>query len=112
MNEISEELAERQAEICRVFANSRRVLILWAVAESEKSVTDIAEAIGASLQNTSQHLHLMKERGILSSRREAQTIYYGLAQTEIAANCQLLAQAHKKNQQQLLSQSLFDGGQS
>jgi DNA-binding transcriptional ArsR family regulator len=96
MNETSEKLAERQAAICSVFANSRRVLILWTVAESEKSVTEIAEAIGASLQNTSQHLHLMKEIGILSSRREAQTIYYGLAQTEIAANCQLLAQAHEK----------------
>ncbi|MBP6472449.1 MAG: winged helix-turn-helix transcriptional regulator [Chloroflexi bacterium] len=102
MNETSEELAERQADICRVFANPRRVLILWAVAESEKSVTDIAEAIGASLQNTSQHLHLMKEKGILYSRREAQTIYYGLDQTAIATQCHLLVQAHKKDQPQIL----------
>ena len=102
MNETSEELAERQADICRVFANPRRVLILWAVAESEKSVTDIAEGIGASLQNTSQHLHLMKEKGILYSRREAQTIYYGLDQTAIATQCHLLVQAHKKDQPQIL----------
>lgn len=94
----NEELAERQAAVCRIFANSRRIQILWAVADTEKSVTEIAEAVGASLQNTSQHLHLMKEKGILCSRREAQTIYYGLAQTNIAATCQLLAQAHEKKQ--------------
>jgi ArsR family transcriptional regulator len=70
------------------------------VAGAEKSVTEIAEAIGASLQNTSQHLHLMKEKGILCSRREAQTIYYSLAKTNIAENCLLLTQARKTNQKQ------------
>ncbi|KAA3657261.1 MAG: ArsR family transcriptional regulator [Chloroflexi bacterium] len=88
-------LAECQAAICSVFANPRRVMILWTLAEREKSVSEIASAVGISLQNTSQHLQLMKGRGVLDSRREAQTIYYRLAENEPAKSCLLLMQAHQ-----------------
>jgi len=54
-------------------------LILWVLAKGEKSVGEIAAAVEASLQNTSQHLRLMKDRGILTGRREGQTIYYRIA---------------------------------
>jgi DNA-binding transcriptional ArsR family regulator len=82
-------LAEDRAEICRVFANAKRVMILWSVANQEKSVTEIAEDIDASLQSTSQHLHLMKERRILESRREGQTIYYRAVENEMLNHCGL-----------------------
>lgn len=88
-------LAENQAELCRVFANPRRVLIAWTLIEQEKSVSEIAATVGLSLQNTSQHLHLMKERGVLDSRREAQTIYYRIAENELAKSCPLLIRAHQ-----------------
>jgi len=68
--------AEEQAAICRLFAHSQRVLILWVLADREKSVSQIAQALNTSLQNTSQHLRRMKKSGIIVPRREAQTIYY------------------------------------
>lgn len=68
--------AQEQAQYCQVFSNARRILILWALGTEEMSVSDIASEVGASIQNTSQHLRLMKDRGILSSRRDGQTIYY------------------------------------
>lgn len=82
-------LAEDRAEICSVFANAKRVMILWSVAKQEKSVTEIAVDIDASLQSTSQHLHLMKERCILESRREGQTIYYRTTENEMLSQCGL-----------------------
>ncbi|MCB8978836.1 MAG: winged helix-turn-helix transcriptional regulator [Ardenticatenaceae bacterium] len=88
-------LAESQAAICSVFANPRRVLIIWTLAEQEKSVSEIAATVGLSLQNTSQHLHLMKEKGVLDSRRDAQTIYYRIAENELAKSCPLLIRAHQ-----------------
>jgi DNA-binding transcriptional ArsR family regulator len=89
--------AQQQAAICRVFGNSKRVLIVWALAgrERERPVSEIAATIGASLQNTSQHLHTMKTAGILSSRRDGQTIYYRLAKDEFLETCGLIAQAKK-----------------
>jgi DNA-binding transcriptional ArsR family regulator len=68
--------AQEQAQYCQVFSNARRILILWALGTEEMSVSDIASEVGASIQNTSQHLRLMRDRGILSSRRDGQTIYY------------------------------------
>ena len=71
--------AETQARLFQVFTNPRRVLILWALDEQEMSVGEIAKAVEASLQNTSQHLRLMRDRSILTCRREGQTIYYRVA---------------------------------
>jgi ArsR family transcriptional regulator len=89
-------LAESQAEICGVFSNANRVLILWALGEREMSVGDIASAIDCSLQNTSQHLRLMKDKDILVSRREGQTIYYRAQQNKLMEGCRLLLQARQK----------------
>jgi ArsR family transcriptional regulator len=76
MDEIALEFAQRQAEYCKVFSNSKRILILWILGSEEMSVSDIASSLNATLQNTSQHLRVMKDHGILSSRRDAQSKYY------------------------------------
>jgi DNA-binding transcriptional ArsR family regulator len=89
-------LAESQAEICGVFGNANRVLILWALGEREMSVGEIASAIDCSLQNTSQHLRVMKDKDILASRREAQTIYYRIKPNKLMEGCRLLLQACQK----------------
>jgi len=76
MDETALEYAQRQAEYCKVFSNSKRILILWILGSDEMSVSEIASRLNASLQNTSQHLRVMKDHGILSSRRDAQSKYY------------------------------------
>jgi ArsR family transcriptional regulator len=89
--------AEQQAEICRVFANPTRILILWALTDGEKSVSELAEAVGASLQSTSQHLRIMRQTEILVSRREGHMVFYRIARTGVDeasdASCQLLLEA-------------------
>jgi len=82
--------AEKQAEIFSIFSNAKRVLIFWFLNETEMSVNDIADAIGTSLQNTSQHLRLMKGKGILTSRRDGQTIYYRISSNEIGRFCRII----------------------
>jgi ArsR family transcriptional regulator len=80
------EKAQKQAEYCRVFSNAKRVLILWLLGTEEMSVSDIASALDASLQNTSQHLRVMKDRDILSSRRDGQVKYYRVEKGECLIN--------------------------
>ena len=86
MDTIIFEQAKQQAEFCRVFGNAKRVLILWVLGTEEMSVSDIASTLGTSLQNTSQHLRVMKDRGILSSRREGQTKYYRVEKGDCLIN--------------------------
>jgi DNA-binding transcriptional ArsR family regulator len=80
-------LAEEQAKYCSVFSNARRVRILWALADKELSVGDIAKAVDSSLQNVSQHLSLMKDHDLVTSRREGQTIYYRIKPGSLENHC-------------------------
>ena len=89
-----ERLAEEQANFCSVFSNARRIQILWALADRELSVGAIAEAVGSSLQNVSQHLSRMKDTNIVSSRREGQTIYYRIEREALTEQCRGLLQAN------------------
>jgi len=93
MNEALREQAKKQAAICSLFGNARRILILWTLAECEKPVSEIAEVIESSMQNTSQHLRLMRERGILETRRDGQSIYYRVAESELRKRCKFILDA-------------------
>jgi DNA-binding transcriptional ArsR family regulator len=80
-------LAEEQAELHQILSNPSRLLILHALVKQALSVGELAERVGASLQNTSQHLRLMKDKGVLEARRDVQTIFYQIADNEIGENC-------------------------
>ena len=99
------ELAENQAALCAIFANPKRVLILWALAEEEKAVTAIAQAIDASLQSTSQHLSLMKEAGIVAARRDGQTIYFHISAEARDKRCRLLLEVGKRHNDEITAVS-------
>ena len=90
-----QELAERQAGLCRVFGNPQRVLILWLLAERERTVTEIALAIGASLSSASQHLRFMELSNIVESRREHHNIYYHVVDNELLKGCLILTKRPK-----------------
>jgi len=87
MSEDLRNLAEEQAELHQILSNPTRLMILRSLEEQERSVGEIAEQIGATLQNTSQHLRLMKDRKVLEARRDGQTIFYQIAAGEIGENC-------------------------
>jgi ArsR family transcriptional regulator len=81
--------AEAQANLFRTFNNAHRILILCTLDDKEMSVGKIANEIEASVQNTSQHLQVMKDRGILTSRRDGQMIYYRMVDRALLKQCGL-----------------------
>ena len=87
MSEDFRNLVDEQAELHQIMSNPSRLLILRALKVKELSVGEIAEQIGATLQNTSQHLRLMKDKGVLEARRDGQTIFYQISASEIGKNC-------------------------
>ena len=78
----AEQLIERSEDIDRAsrslkaMSHPLRLRILCVLSESEISVQDIVEKIGTSQSNISQHLAILRERGILSSRKDANRVYY------------------------------------
>ena len=83
--------AEHQAMLCKIFGSTQRVLILWLLAKKERTVTEIASALGASLPSTSQHLRLMELHNIVESRREHHNILYQVANNALLDHCLVLA---------------------
>ena len=79
------ELKELQAEagaaetMLKALANRHRLMILCELNMGERSVGDLQGAVGLSQSAMSQHLARLRADGLVSTRREAQTIYYALA---------------------------------
>src|SRR6476661_1031153 len=72
--------AVQAADMLRALANERRLMILCKLVEwGEANVTQLAEAVGLSQSALSQHLAKMREEGIVAFRRDAQTVWYRIA---------------------------------
>ena len=76
-------LANQHAKFGKVFSNPQRVLILWLLADTEKTVSEIAKAIGTSRPRASQHLLIMKTNNILEARRDRKNIYYRVVDNKL-----------------------------
>ena len=86
-----ERKASEAAQLLKLLANENRLLILCRLALArEVSVNDLADAVGLSQSALSQHLAKMREEGLLATRREAQTVYYRIADPNAARLLALL----------------------
>jgi ArsR family transcriptional regulator len=88
-----EKAALELAGVLRAIANERRLLILCKLVEwGEANVTSLADAIGLSQSALSQHLAKMREEGLVTYRRDSQTLWYRIADPRIE---DLFATLHK-----------------
>ena len=86
-----ERKAAQAAGLLKLLANENRLLILCRLAiAGEMSVGDLADAVDLSQSALSQHLAKMREDGLLDTRREAQTVFYRIADPKAARLLKLL----------------------
>jgi DNA-binding transcriptional ArsR family regulator len=71
--------ADAAADLLRALANSQRLLILCNLAAGELSVSELNQRLPISQSALSQHLAVLRENGIVATRKVAQTVYYSLA---------------------------------
>jgi ArsR family transcriptional regulator len=81
---------ELQADICQTLANPKRLQIVGLLKHGEVSVGEMVKAMGIPKANVSQHLSIMRQKGIIISRREGTTIYYTLASPKITEACSIM----------------------
>lgn len=72
------EFYELHARICKAIADPKRLLIINELRDGPRSVGEIAEALGAPQTNVSQHLAILRERGIVTRERKGSTVHYAL----------------------------------
>jgi DNA-binding transcriptional ArsR family regulator len=104
---------ELQAEICQTLANPKRLQILSLLKRGEMSVGEMVHLMGIAKANLSQHLSVMRQKGILATRREGTTIYYRLARPKITEACGIMREVLLDSlaDQEKLSKSIRKGGQ-
>ena len=81
-----------QAEVSKTLANPLRLAILHCLKDGEKTVNDLAETIGVSQSNVSQHLAMMRQREIVKTRKAGSSIYYRVASPKISQACDIMRQ--------------------
>lgn len=87
-----EDSAGRAAALLRLLGNEKRLMVLCQLADGELSVSTIQSRIGLSQSALSQHLALLREHGIVATRREGQTIHYRIADPAALRVIQTLAE--------------------
>ena len=79
----AEEMLYDLAELFRIFGDSTRIKILYALFESEMCVGDIAALLGTSQSAVSHQLRVLKQSKLVKFRRKGKTVFYALADDHV-----------------------------
>jgi len=85
-----EELSRLQADFCKGMAHPTRIRILKSLEAGEKTVNELASLAGVTQANASQHLALLRQLGLLTTRRDGTSIYYSISDRRIVEACNLV----------------------
>ena len=100
------------AQLCQALANEHRLAIMYALKDGEMCVGDLATELDISIPNVSQHLRILKQRLLVRSRKEGQTVYYSITNPKFIQACALIRQAlleeHRAEGQSLLAAGIAE----
>ncbi|HLE79312.1 MAG TPA: metalloregulator ArsR/SmtB family transcription factor [Candidatus Limnocylindrales bacterium] len=74
---------QRTAVIGRALADPKRLCVLESLADGEVSVSDLSTRVGCQVPNMSQHLAVLRAAGLVTTRRDGNTVYYRLADPRV-----------------------------
>jgi ArsR family transcriptional regulator, virulence genes transcriptional regulator len=84
------EILKLQADICKIFANEKRLGIINLLKDSEMSNNALMKITGLSKVSMSQHINVLKSKGVIVVRREGVHLYYRIANPKIIQACSLM----------------------
>lgn len=87
------ELYKLHADFCNIMANPKRIEILFLLGEKEMCVDELASAMNVRVPNVSQHLAVLREKGVVEVRREGTKMYYTLSNPKTLQACILMRDA-------------------
>ena len=83
-------IRQRSAAVAKALADPKRLCVLQSLADCELSVRELSEQVGCHVPNMSQHLAVLRNSGLVLTRREGNAIYYRIADPRILEACRLL----------------------
>ena len=83
MKELVREVTQMHAHICKAFADPKRILILYALGERPRNVSELTELYDFAQPTVSRHLKFLRERSLVVAEREGNTVTYRLADPRV-----------------------------
>lgn len=80
------------AEMCKTIANPRRQAILDTIRNGEMTVSELIEKTGIRQANLSQHLAILRSKGVVSTRRDGNNVHYSLSNLKIIEAYDLISE--------------------
>ena len=74
---------QRYAAVGRALADPKRLCVLESLASGELSVSDLSATVGCQVPNMSQHLSVLRSAGLVTSRRDGNTVLYRLSDPRV-----------------------------
>ena len=87
-----EKIYELQADLCKIFSNAKRIEIMNILKDREMSASELIVKIGLSKANLSQHMGVLRSKGVVLARREGLNIFYRISNPKIIQACDLMRQ--------------------
>jgi ArsR family transcriptional regulator len=84
------ELEELHARICKALNDPKRLLLLYALGESPRTVSELCELLDAPQANISQHLGVLRDRGVVDATRNGNSVRYSLRHAKVLGAIDLL----------------------
>ena len=78
------------ARVAHALSSGNRLQLLEYLAQRDRSVDELAAMTGMSVANTSQHLQVLRQAALVTSRKEAQRVYYAIGGDDVVRMCKLL----------------------
>lgn len=85
---------DQACRFLKALASPNRLMLLCLLEDGEASVADMAAALGLRQPTVSQHLGRLRAEGLVATRRDAQTVYYRLADDTVRRIIEVLHQAY------------------
>ena len=73
---LSQEISQLEANLCSAFADPTRILILYALNEQARNVTELAHDLGITQPTASRHLKVLRDHGLVHTSRQGASITY------------------------------------
>ncbi len=80
------------SDLCKTLSNPKRQEILDTLRDKEMTVTELVKTTGIAQANLSQHLAILRTKGILLNRREGKTVYYAISNPKIIKAFDLISE--------------------
>ncbi|MGD9100484.1 MAG: metalloregulator ArsR/SmtB family transcription factor [Anaerolineae bacterium] len=87
---LEQEVNLLHAHVCQALADPKRILILYALAESPKYVSELADKLDIPQPTISRHLKVLRERSLVTTEREGAAVYYSLTDARVIEALDLL----------------------